>query len=219
MRAIDDTSLAYTASSTSFGSSAVDPAIAARLKGSIRDHSALVIVASRRQSMTVTANRLAREYGLRVVDLAELALTALKAMAEARNVQWSVVLAADAEPVGARGRHNLEQLAREAVTPVWEELLASTEPTIFVNPSVLARLGLGGLLATVLNLATPRAAARWFLLPRPLSGRTPDLDGIPMPFGADGWLELSLEGIPVMDPATITTAAPLAAITLKGITK
>lgn len=219
VRAVDDTSLAYTASSTTFGSSPVDPAIAARLKGSIRDHSALVIVASRRQSMTATANRLARVYGLRVIDIADVALTALKATAEARNVQWSVVLGADAEPAGSRGRRNLEQLAREAVTPVWEQLLASTEPTIFVDPAVLARLGLDGLLTTVLNLATPRAAARWFLLPRPASGHTPDLDGTPMPFGADGWLELSLEGLPVIDPATIPAAAPLAATTSKGFTK
>jgi serine/threonine protein kinase len=220
VRAIDESSLAYTASSTTFGSSAADPAIAARLKGSIRDHSALVIVASRRQSITVTANRLAREYGLRVVDLAGVALTALKSMAEARNVQWSVVIAADAEPEGSPGRRNLEKLAHAALTPVWEELLASTEPTIFVNPAVLARLGLDGLITTVLNLATPRAAARWFLLPRPMSGRAPDLDGYPMPFGADGWLELSLEGLPVIDQSTLTTVTTAAATTtLKGLTK
>lgn len=220
VRSIDESSLAYTASSTTFGSSAADPAIEARLKGSIRDHSALVIVASRRQSITATANRLAREYGLRVVDLAEVALTALRSMAEARNVQWAVVMAADAEPEGSRRRRNLEQLARAAVTPAWEELLASTEPTIFVNPAVLARLGLDGLITTVLNLATQRAAARWFLLPRPLSGHTPDLDGSPMPFGADGWLELSLEGLPVIDPVGAGTATTTdKAMISKGLTK
>ena len=50
-----------------------------------------------------------------------------------------------------------------------------------------------------------RAAARWFLLPRPLSGGTPDLDGVPFPFGADGWLELSLDAFPSEVEAVDTT--------------
>lgn len=221
MRAVDQSSLSYTASSTTFGVAADDPATLARLKGSIRDHGALAIVTSGRQSLTMTAGRLAREYGLRVIDLADVALTAMKATAEARRVQWPVVVKADAEPHGSRARSQLEQLAATAITPVWNELLASSVPIVFVNPAVLARLGLDGLIADVMNLATPRAAARWFLLPRPRSGRTPDLDGTPMPFGSDGWLELSLEGLPPIDPVTATSTPTVAAAPpiTKGPTK
>lgn len=221
MRAVDESSLSYTANSTTFGSAADDPATVARLKGSIREHGALAIVTSGRQSLTVTAGRLAREYGLRVVDLADVALNAMKATAEARRVQWPVVVKADAEPEGSRARGQLEQLASAAITPVWSELLASSEPTVFVNGAVLARFGLGGLITAVMNLATPRAAARWFLLPRPRSGRTPDLDGAPMLFGSDGWLELSLEGLPLIESVSVSTAPKVTASTpiTKGPTK
>lgn len=221
MRADDPASLSYTASSTTFGAAADDPATLARLKSSIRDHGALAIVMSGRQSLTETAGRLAREYGMRVVDLADVALVAMKATAEARRVQWPVVVKADAEPEGSRARRQLEQLAAAAITPVWNELLTSTQPTLFVNAAVLARFGLDRLIATVMNLATPRAAARWFLLPRPRSGRTPDLDGTPMLFGSDGWLELSLEGLPPIDWVTVPAASTVtaAASTTKGLTK
>lgn len=221
VRTVDESSLSHTASSTTFGLSVGDPAIAARLSGSLRDRSGLVVVASRRQSMAVTASRLAAEYGLTVVDLAGVTLTALKTTAEVKRARWTKVLEADAAPQDSSDRRNLERLAREAIMPVWEELLASAEPMIFANPAVLARLGLDDLITTVMNLATPRAAARWFLLPRPPSGRTPDLDGVPMPFGADGWLELSLEGLPMIELTTAGSAATDAAdrSTLRGLTK
>lgn len=218
VRAVDDASLSHIASSTTFGASVGDPAIAARLNASIRDHSALVLVASRRQSIASTAHRLAREYALTVVDLAQVALDALKSTAEAKRVEWQTVLDADAAPESSSDRRNLERLAQAAITPVWDELLTSSEPTVFVNTATLARLGLNDLLTGVMDLATPRAAARWFLLPRPQSGRTPDLDGTPMPFGADGWLELSLEGLPTLAPGAMAVGATHR-FTPKGHTK
>jgi hypothetical protein len=207
MRTNDTASLTSTGTSTIWGRSVADPTIAARLSGSIRERSALVLVVSRRQGLTLTATRLGREYGLRVVDLADIALDALKSTAESKGIKWPIVLRSDGQPHQSQDRQNLQQLARLAVTPVWEELFASTEPTIFLNAAVLARLGLVDLVANVTDLATPRAAARWFLLPRPLSGSTPDLDGVPMPFGADGWIELAADTLSqVSQPVeTITT--------------
>lgn len=203
-RAIDTMSLSYTNSATTWGRSAEDPAIAAKLTASIRDRAALTLVVSRKQSLHTSASRLAKEYGLIVVDLVDLVLDALKSAAAARKVDWPTVLRADGEPADSRGGKNLERLAREAVGPAWADLLASAEPTIFVNAAVFARFGLVDLLATVTDLATPRAAARWFLLPRPLSGGTPDLDGVPMPFGADAWLELSLDAFAPADHSDST---------------
>jgi len=192
-RAVETLSLASTNSATAWGHSAEDPAIVAKLKASIRDRAPLTLVVSRRQSLHVTATRLANQYGLTVVDLADVALTALKSAAAAKNVDWLTVLRADGEPVGSRGRRNLARLARAAITPEWAELMQRAEPLLLLNAAVLARFGLEDLIAGVTDLGRPRAAARWFLLPRPLSGSTPHLDGVPMPFGADGWLELSLE--------------------------
>jgi len=195
LRDSDLQSVAYTNSSTTWGRSTADPAIAARLASSIRDKGALALVVSRKHSLAATATRLAREHGLRVVDLAEIALDALRATADAKGVRWPIVLRADGQPESSQDRRNLLQLSRLAVEPAWNALVASTEPAIFLNTAVLARLGLVDLIAQLTDLATPRAAARWFLLPRPLSGSTPDLDGIPFPFGADGWLELSLDAL------------------------
>lgn len=209
LRDSDLQSVTYTNTSTTWGRSAADPAIAARLTTSIRDKAALVLVASRKQGLAPTATRLAREHGLRVADLADIALDALKATADANGIKWPIVMRADGQPEGSQDRRNLLQLARLAITPAWDELLVSPEPTIFLNTAVLARVGLVDLIAKITDLATPREAARWFLLPRPLSGGTPDLDGVPFPFGADGWLELSLDAFPSeVEPVDTVTKIP-----------
>jgi len=204
MRAVDVASLTYSGTSTTWGRSSADPAIAARLAGSIRDCGALALAVSRRNGLTAAAARLGREHGLEVVDLADVALDALKATATAKRIDWKVVLRADGAPEQSQDRRNLQQLAGLAIKPVWQELLASREPTIFINAGTLARLGLVELIAEVTDLATPRTAARWFLLPRPLSGGTPDLDGTPMPFGADGWIDVSLDPLLVPELAQST---------------
>lgn len=193
MRTAEGVSGTATGSSTTWGRTAGDPAVAARLLGSIRDRSALVLVVSRRRPVSVAMSMLAHGYDLRVVDLADVALEALRRAAGDRKIQWRVVLGADGPDAGAQDRRNLQQLARLAITPVWNDLMASPQPTVFVNVAVLARLGLIDLVNAVLDMSNPRAAARWFVLPRPLSGGTPDLDGVPMPYGADGWLELALD--------------------------
>ncbi len=207
LRDSESHSATYTNTSTTWGRSAADPAIAARLAGSIRDKGSLALVVSRKQDLRITSTRIAREYGLAVVDLADVALDALKVTAEARRIAWPTVLRAESQPEASQDRRNLLQLARLAITPVWESLLASDEPMIFLNAAVLGRLGLADLIAKVTDLATPRVAARWFILPRPLSGGNPDLDGTPFPFGADGWLELSLDALsPVPESAETMTA-------------
>nr|WP_246865388.1 NERD domain-containing protein [Cryobacterium sp. BB307] len=193
LRDTDSQSFTYTGTSTTWGRSAADPAIVARLDSSIRERRALVVIVSRRQGIRATAAKLAREHRLQVVDLADVALDALKAAAESKGAKWPIVLRADGQTESSQDRRNLFQLARFAITPVWEELLKSSEPTIFLNSAILARFGLVDLIATVTDLATPRLAARWFLLPRPLSGGTPDLDGTPFPFGADGWVEVTFD--------------------------
>ena len=201
LRFDDTSSLSRTGTSTTWGRAAGDPALAERLARSIKDHAALTLAVSRRHGLTSTASRLARENGLRVVDLADVALDALKVEAQRRGVDWPVVLKADGQPPESQDHKNLMQLAKLAIEPAWQELFGADEPLLLTNAAVVARMGLAHLIAEVTDLASPRPAARWFLLPRPLSGGTPDLDGLPMPFGADGWIELSLE--------TTTTSLPV----------
>lgn len=202
MREAETTSATATGSSTSWGRAAGDPAIAARLQASVRDNGALAIVVSRRRPLAIAATMLAHGYGAKVVDLADVVLTALHDTAVAKNIQWQVVMSADGKDAGSQDQRKLQQLARLAVTPAWIDLMASPEPIVFLNAAVLARVGLVDLIAKVMDMSTPRHAARWFLLPRPQSSSTPDLDGTPMPFGADGWLELAVDS-----PDAATTAA------------
>ncbi|MGK0716485.1 protein kinase domain-containing protein [Leucobacter sp. W1153] len=193
LRDRDQQSVTLTSSATTWGRSVEDPAIAARLTASLRDKAALALVVSRKAGLRGAAAQIAREHGFTVVDLADVALAALKSTAEAKRIDWQTVLRADGQSEASQDRRNLLQLARLAIAPAWESLLSTEEPIVFINAAVLARLGLVDLIAQVTDLATSRTAARWFLLPRPLSGGTPDLDGTPFPFGADGWLELSVD--------------------------
>lgn len=203
IRSNDAASVSYTATSTTWGRAADDPAVTARLRQSLEDKGALTLVVSRRQGLGVTANRLAREYGLKVVDLADLALDALRSTADSKSIQWPTVLRADAAPETSQDRRNLLQLARIAIVPAWQELQASQDPLLMVNAAVLARFGLVDLIAEVTDLATPRAAPRWFLLPRPTGVGSPDLDGVPFPFGADAYLEISLDHLVEVDGSPV----------------
>lgn len=204
MRSSEAVSGTATGSSTAWGRTASDPAVAARLQASIRESSALVLVVSRRRPLAHATTMLVHGYGVRVVDLADVALAALREAAAERKIDWQIVLKADGQDAGSQDHRNLQQLARLALTPVWNELMASLEPTVFVNAAVFARWGLTDLIASVMDLATSRAAARWFVLPRPLSGGTPDLDGVPMPFGADGWLDLAHDIVaPMAEPVGV----------------
>ena len=194
-----------TGSSTSIGrSNVVDSDTDGRLLRSVRDRSAIAIVDSRGRVPHESA-RIVQEHGAAVIDLADVALRALKAGALENNVKWPTVLSADAEPTGSRARGNLLQLARAAIAPAWETLMGDERPLVLTNASVLARLGLVDLIAQATDLATARAGARWFLLPKPQSGGTPSLDGIAFPFGADGWLDLPADALLPMSASPSTS--------------
>lgn len=202
LRESHDASSTYTASTTSLVETSADSALVAKLTSSIRHHGALVLASSvRHRTLDESAGLIATGYGVRIIDLADLILDALKQTAESNRIPWETVLRADAEADGTQDRRNLLQLARMALVPVWQKLMESEDPLLLMNSAVLARLGLTDLIAQVCDLATSRAAARWFLLARPPSGRPPDLDGIPMPFGADGWTNLPLE-LPTISTGT-----------------
>ncbi|MFJ6114571.1 NERD domain-containing protein [Agrococcus sediminis] len=194
-----------TGASTSLGrTTGVDTDLDARLARSVRDRSALAIVDGRSRVPHRSA-RVVQAHGATVVDLADVALQALKAEALRRDVKWPLVLAADAEPDGSRARGYLLRLAREAISPVWDSLMRDERPLVLINASVIARLGLVDLIAHTTDLAAERAGARWFLLPKPQSESTPSLDGIPFPFGADGWLDLPAEALVPMSASVVAS--------------
>jgi len=136
------------------------------------------------------ARRLATEFGMQVVDVAAELVRALRTTASAKHVSWDVALRADAQPAGSADAGRLRTLVRLGFADPWAEILARTEPLLLTNAGPLIRFGLGESLAAVFDMATPRPAARWLLVPRRGDQPVPMLDGHQVPLGPDKWLDL-----------------------------
>ena len=181
------------------------------LRESLRRRSALTLcVPPSRHAATITA--LAGRYDVHPIDVATFVLDAARDLAQQRRITWSVALRADGDRTGPGWGH-LTRLVRDALTraedPRWAELMAKPEPLLLFNAGLLVRYGLSGLLSELLDVATPRPAARWLLVPRDGSRAVPLLDGQPVPLGPDRWLDLphpaELLGRPA-EPTGATTA-------------
>jgi serine/threonine protein kinase len=162
------------------------------LRESLRRRSALTLcVPPSRHGATVAA--LVARYGVRPVDVAAFVLDAARDLAQQRRITWAVALRADGDRTGPGWGH-LTRLVRDALTrdeaPRWTELMASPEPLLLFNAGLLVRYRMAGLLSELLDVATPRPAARWLLVPRDGSRAVPLLDGQPVPLGPDRWLDL-----------------------------
>lgn len=196
---------ASTRSVTTLQGSLPNDQLARALAGSVQERSALVLTTAWSHYDAAAATLSAR-FGVEVVDLAALVVERLHEAAAQLGADWAVVVGADAPSAGAGDRRNLQELANRAVTEAWAELEARTEPLLFTDPTVLAHLGLVDLIGRTMDLTTARAGARWFLLPQRSAAAVPDLDGVPMPFGADRWIELptNLAAVLPMQPTKVT---------------
>ncbi|MBZ2195399.1 protein kinase [Ruania sp. N2-46] len=178
-----------TATMTSVGGGASAPAIDRRLTESVRRRSALTLtVHPSKHAEAITALRHLQP--VQVLDVGELVVHALRSGAAAHGANWDDVANLDSHPAGSQPFSILQTLARESVTGAWKNVASSTEPLLLVHAGPLARYGLIHLLAEAFDLAYPRPAARWLLVPRRGSDRAPTLDGHPAPLGPDGWVEL-----------------------------
>lgn len=134
------------------------------LQQSLEARSPLVLRVSWKQREHIVAS-LAHGYGVEVVDVAAVVLEALRTGAAENGIAWTTVLAADAATAGERDAANLARLASLTARPSLETVLQSSEPQLLTRVGVLARLGLGGVLSDVLDLAAKRPAARWVAVP------------------------------------------------------
>lgn len=176
------------------------PAVDRALRASLRSSSALTLAVSP-QRYSAAARGLARTYGVAVVDIAGLVVSALREGADRHGADWDAVTALDAHPERDDLMGILRTLARETVPPRWEEAVGRAEPVLLVNAGPLARYGLGDLLAPLFDLAHSRPAARWLLVARRPADHVPTLDGHAVPLGPDGWLDLPLGVTDVKEPA------------------
>lgn len=121
---------------------------------------------------------LLRRFGMRKRQLDRMLISSMRATAAAKNADWQKVLAIDAQP-GSNAWKGLNRLVGDAVKELEQELLASQEPQLLTNPSLLKRYGQLGLLEKLRDLAGTRdgVPAVWLLLPSESTSDLPTLDG------------------------------------------
>lgn len=182
-------SATHTASGfTEFAPVAVAEA-AAKLEESLSRNGALTLTTPPKRYVKAT-HELSNRYGVEVLDVASLVVNAARALADQGGASWEVVLGADAEQKGSEDWSRLVGLVQQALKPVWEERLATDKPLLIVNAGPLVRYGLAELLSTLLDVGTPRPAARWLLVAKQGSQAVPLLESKPVPLGPSGWVEL-----------------------------
>lgn len=87
-----------------------------------------------------TAQReLARRFGLKVIDFDDVVLTHLEAQAHAWEVDWNLLLAADAAPAGTVDAQNFATVLGEVWPKVEAQLLKDDQPGLLVNLGLAAR--------------------------------------------------------------------------------
>ncbi|SDF04755.1 Serine/threonine protein kinase [Mycolicibacterium neoaurum] len=162
---------------------------AVKLEESLSRNGALTLTTPPKRYVK-TAHELSTRFAVDVLDIASLVVKASRALADQAGASWEVVLGADAKPKASEDWSRLVGLVQQALVPNWEERLANNKPLLIVNAGPLVRYGMAGLLSTLLDVGTPRPAARWLLVAKQGSQAVPLLEGKPVPLGPSGWVEL-----------------------------
>lgn len=177
-----------TASTTQFAPTPVAE-ITRTLTDSLERNSALTLTVPPRR-YTAAARELAETFGVDVLDIAELVVTATKGRIEAAGGMWAGLLGYDALDRGSKQWKSLESVVQQSIEPVWEERLSTTRPLLLTNAGPLVRYGMTSLLAALLDTGTKRPAARWLLVAKPGEARAPLLENSSVPLGPSGWIDL-----------------------------
>jgi len=167
----------------------------ARLRASLQARGYLTLaVDPRRQDQA--AGVLADAYGLEVVNLTQVLMSAARDLAASSGVDWSFLLSVDAQDPASLDRQQLNLFVKQALEASLPQILAKQKPLLLVDPAPLGRYGQQHWLARLADLATERPAARWLLIPHRDSAGPPSLDGhVPVPLGADGYLAIGKDVI------------------------
>lgn len=184
---------------TVFAPHAVSEA-AARLERSLSRHGAVTLTTPPKRYAKAT-RELARGYGVKVFDVASLVVAAARALAAEIDADWEFVLSVDALDKSGSEWKKLVLLVQQAVLPRWNEQIARTEPLLVVNAGPLVRYGMADLLSDLLDVGTPRPAARWLLVAKQGSQAFPLLEGENVPTGTSPWVELPTDMSSLTEPA------------------
>jgi serine/threonine protein kinase len=156
-----------------------------RLQRSLRQGGLLVLTTALRLGRYADAELMRRfgaSHGLQRMNVDALLLNALKAQASAANVDWKVVLRADAADKGSRDWANLMRLVQRTLPALQTALLQSPAPLLLVSAGLLARYDLMPLIAEIEAAAgrPGQTPAVWLLLPTAQQG-LPVIDGVAVP--------------------------------------
>lgn len=91
------------------------------------------------KGLAVAQRELARSFGLKVVDFDEIVLTQLEKQAQEWEVDWNVLLTADAAPAGSVDAQNFATVLGEVWPKVEAQLLQDDQPGVLVNLGLAAR--------------------------------------------------------------------------------
>lgn len=161
----------------------------AQLRRSLAARSALVLGVDPRWLDSAPA-RLAADYGVQVLDVTAELLAALREVAQEARARWEKLLEADAAPAGSTDAVRLRAVVTRALERFWPGVESADQPLLLTECAPLARYDALQLLARVVDLGTPRPAARWVLVPHRASAGAPVLDGAAVPLPTDGWIDL-----------------------------
>lgn len=142
------------------------------------------------------AEAIADRFEVTHLSLDRLFLDALHAAAAAANVDWRVVLAADAADPGSRDWRNLQRLVERALPKVEERLLATPGTVLLTEPGLLGRYDRLDLFERLRERLTRPEEGRaltglWVLVPSDEQSEAPRLHGRAIPVlgsGDRGWV-------------------------------
>jgi serine/threonine protein kinase len=130
---------------------------------------------------------LLRRFPLTRIDGDSLFLKVLREKARELEIDWNMVLAADAaEPESFDGQQ-LRRLVNECAPQLRQALINPTHTLLLTHPGLFARYGLMGMLATLRDdLGRPGGPhGLWLLIPAVVQSTLPRLNGQPVPVIAE----------------------------------
>jgi hypothetical protein len=128
----------------------------------------------------ITAGVLRDRFGFALVSLERVLLDAMRETAATLKVQWPVVLEADASGRNDRAWRNLHLLVQRARPAVERALAELQQPTVLLNPGLLARYELLSVLAP-LQERSRRGPGIVVLVPDTAQSAMPMVDDAPLP--------------------------------------
>lgn len=158
----------------------------ARLTRAVRSGAFLLLGATHRD-LVAAERRLITRFGLEALSCDALLLAALRRAAQRLEIDWGVVLAADAAPAGSADHQNLRRLVAEALPDLEAEITARSGTVLLTYPGLLARYDRLDLLERLRDrLATPAASntglkGLWVLYASDAQSTAPRIDGKAVP--------------------------------------